>query len=155
MSWDRRVNLLQSCHVGTGHRRFGPAIAGLEISAVLLRGLAELEDELIGLAADRRVEDVDGVWVVRDCAACRSPPRARSRRQALRFFTSAGSMRWSLSICSGVVTPGPDVVDDEIDAAGLQRVEDRLVHLGDVDLLPDLVVIELADEDEVDWLRRI
>jgi len=44
----------------------------------------------------------------------------------------------------------PDMIDEEEYTARLECIKDRLVHFGDIDLLPDLIVINLAHENQVD-----
>src|SRR5437899_8556120 len=125
-------------------------------AAVLLLGLAELVDELVGVAADRLVED-DLLVVVGGVAqhvALAFEDKARighllldDRRVDAVQGVGVAQARSGLG----------HVVDDQEDAAGLQRLVDRPVEDHRVDLAHELVrivVIILDREHQVYRLRR-
>src|SRR5690606_30587335 len=91
--------------------------------------LAEAIDELVGLAPDRLVEDVQAVVVggVGDGRAL----AVKDEAGGLDLLAKLGALDAVQGLDHGVGGAGRGlVVDDDIEAAGLQRLEDVGVHLG-------------------------
>uniref|UniRef100_A0A0N5A4J2 LigA n=1 Tax=Parastrongyloides trichosuri TaxID=131310 RepID=A0A0N5A4J2_PARTI len=120
----------------------------------VLHGLGDRgDDELVGLAPDRLVEDVQAVVVGRvgDGRALAVEDEAGG----LDLLAKLGALDAVQGLDHGVGGAGRGlVVDDDIEAAGLQRLKDVGVHLGHIHAeTGDVeVVIFLAHEDQIQRL---